>query len=123
MNFKQISNGQVKQIAAEISKRWKFENHGTYYNCIDTKTGQRSNDGGDKNFAHYYFSNAVERAYLKLIGEDYSYFDYQKHGVAKTEDRKSYTMCIACEIERLLCGFTTEGREMAKERLLNSQAV
>lgn len=122
-NFIQITKGQVKQIAAEISKRWKFENHGTYYNCIDTKTGQRSNDGGDKNFAHYYFSNAVECAYLKLISEDYSYFDWQKHGVAETEDRKSYAMCIACEIEKLLCGFTSECREMARERLLTSKTV
>ena len=96
MNYTQITNGQVKQMASEISKRWKFENHGSYYNCIDTKTGQRSNDGGAKNFAHYNFTNAIECAYL---------------------------MCISCQIEKLLCGFTHEGREMAYERLRNSQAA
>lgn len=123
MNYTQITNGQVKQMASEISKRWKFENHGSYYNCIDTKTGQRSNDGGAKNFAHYNFTNAVECAYLKLIGENYTYLDWQKHGVTETNDRRSYIMCISCQIEKLLCGFTHEGREMAYERLRNSQAA
>ncbi len=123
MNFNRITNGQVKQIAAEISKRWKFENHGIYYNCIDTKTGQESNRGGKHNFAHYSFTNAVEFAYLELIGKDYSYFDYQNSSVLESNDRKSYCMSIACEIEKLLCRFTHEGREMAHERLINSQAA
>lgn len=120
-NFKQITNAQVKQIAVEISKRWKFKNFGSYYNCIDTKTGQESNRGGDKNFAHYYFTNAVEFAYLKLIGEDYTYFDWQRHGVQETNDRKHYASCIAWKIEELLCGFTCEGRKTSYKTLIDEK--
>lgn len=123
MNFIQITNGQVKKIATQISKRWKFVNYGTYYNCIDTKTGQQSVMGGDKNFAHYHFKNAVESAYLKLIGEDYTYFDWARHGVHETNDRKGYVFCICNKIEELLCGFTSEGRVAAYNKLINTQAA
>jgi hypothetical protein len=120
MNFIKITNSQIQQIANEISKRWKFENFGSYYNCIDTKTGQESNQGGAGNFASYHFNNAVESLYLNLIGEDNLYFDWQKHGVKETNDRKDYVKCIAYEIEHILCEYTNKGRTLVYEKLLQS---
>jgi hypothetical protein len=103
--MKTITNSQLKEFAKEISKRWKFINYHCYYNCIDTKTGEESNRGGDKNFAYYNFRNAVQSMYLKSIGEDYSYFDWQKYGVAHQNKVESYCFKINAGIIELLCGF------------------
>jgi len=119
MQFKRITNGQVKQIAETISKRWKFVNHGSYYNCIDTKTRQSSNQGGDYNFATLYFHHAVESEYLKLIGEQTSYLDWQMYGVPATTDRKTYIFCIEWKVIELLCGFKDSGRDACYERLIS----
>lgn len=102
---KQITIGQVKKMALEISKRWGFVNHGTYYNCIDTKTGQQSTMGGDRNLASYHFECEVERLYLELIGENNLYFNWQSVGVNVSEARKNYVWKIKDEIVRHLCGF------------------
>lgn len=104
-NVKQITIGQVKQIALEVSKRWQFVNHKIYYNCIDTKTGQESNHGGRNNFASYHFLNFVESMYLQFINENNLYFDWQRHGVKETQDRKSYVFKIKNKVVNLLCGF------------------
>jgi len=110
--MKKISLKQVKQIASEISKRWKFVKHSSYYNCIDTKTGQESNVGGDYNFASYHFNNAVEAMYLSMIGENALYLDWSTVGVKESEERKSYIYKIRKEIVRLLCGFDFAGCEV-----------
>lgn len=104
-NSNRITVAQVKEIAKEISTRWTFVNHGSYYNCIDTKTGERSNDGGDGNFASYNFICRVETLYLKMIGKDYSYFDWQSQGVDETNERKNYIFSIRDKVVELLCGF------------------
>ena len=103
--MKTITVGQVKQIASEISKRWQFVNHSSYYNCIDTKTGQCSNQGGKYNFASYHFLNRVESMYLQLIGETALYFDWQSCGVENVNNRKNYVCRIKDEVVKLLCGF------------------
>lgn len=102
---KQISNGQVKQIALEISKRWNLVNRGVYYNVIDTKTGKSSIEGGDKNFASYSMYCKIEMMYLKMIGENALYFDWQSNGVEVSNNRKNYVFKIKDEVVRLLCGF------------------
>lgn len=110
---KQITIGQVKKIASEVSKRWKFVNHNSYYNCIDTKTGQKSNDGGDYNFASYYFDYKVECLYLEMIGENYNYLkDWQTYGVKETQERQRYMYKIQMEVIKLLCGFEVKKLEI-----------
>lgn len=106
--MKTITNRQVKEIAKEVSKRWRFVNHDSYYNCIDTKTGQQSNQGGDYNFASYHFMNKVEAMYLNFINENALYFDWQTNGVKETNERKSYVFRIENKVVELLCGFTTQ---------------
>ena len=103
--MKRITNGQVKQISAEIAKRWKFKNHGSYYTCTDTKTGQKSNEGGKYNFASYHFHFKVQEMYLKLIGENPTYMDWNSQGVKEVEERKYYVLRIKNRIVELLCGF------------------
>jgi hypothetical protein len=101
----QITLGQVKQIALEVSKRWKFVNHGSYYNCVDTKTKQSSNQGGNYNFASYNFWCKVELMYLAFIGENSLYFDWQLNGVDVSNNRKIYVYKITEEVVKMLCGF------------------
>lgn len=107
-NFKRITQGQVKQIALEISKRWKFVNYGNYYNCIDTKTNQQSISGGDYNFASYHFQNKIESQYLKLINENSLYFDWSQAGVKVTEERKMYLLKVRYKVIHILCGFVSD---------------
>ena len=102
---KELTDNQIKDIAKSISKRWEFENHHTHYNCIDTKTGKHSNNGGDKNFASYFFNNSVQRHWLECIGEKPSYFDWQLHGVNETNQRQSYQFELQRRIVEILCGF------------------
>ena len=105
-DMKRITIGQVKVIAKEISKRWQFVNHGSYYNCIDKKTGQESNHGGDYNFASYWFKNKVEDMYLHMIAEDTRY----TRSCTEKDKRQRwlYLYKIQKEVVRLLCGFTGE---------------
>lgn len=105
---KQITKGQVKQIALEISKRWNLVNRNSYYNVIDTKTGQSSIAGGDKNFSSYYMDCKIEFMYLQMIGETALYFDWQTNGVDISNNRKNYVFKIKDEVVRLLCGFNIE---------------
>lgn len=100
-----ITLGQVKQIAKRASVRFKFYNHGTWFNCIDTQTGQNSSEGGDYNFASYNFKNFVEHEYLQMIGEDALYFDWFTVGVSVSEERKSYVLKIKNKVINLLCGY------------------
>lgn len=94
-----------KQIALEISKRWNLVNRVDYYNVIDTKTGQSSIEGGDKNFASYSMYCKIEMMYLQMIGENALYFDWQPNGVEVSNNRKNYVFKINDEVVRLLCGF------------------
>lgn len=105
---KQITNGQVKQIALEISKRWKLQNRGTYYNVIDTKTGKSSIEGGDKNFSSYHMYCKIESMYLHLIDENALYFDWVTSGVECSLDRKNYAFKIKYKVVELICGFQTK---------------
>ena len=105
---KQITKGQVKQIAAEISKRWNLVNRNSYYNVIDTKTGICSIEGGDKNFSSYYMYCKIEYLYLQMIGENALYFDWKINGVDTSNNRKNYVFKIKDEVVRLLCGFSIE---------------
>jgi len=99
--MKTITIGQVKEIAKTISKRWKFVNRGSYYNCIDTKTGQQSIQGGDYNFASYWFKNKVEDMYLAMIGEDTRYT--RSCSERDKRERRQYLYRIQNEVIRLLC--------------------
>ena len=105
---KQITKGQVKQIAREISKRWNIINKNSYYNVIDTKTGQSSIEAGDKNFSSYYMYCNIEFMYLKMIGENSLYFDWQSTGVDISNNRKNYIFKIKDEVVRLLCGYSVK---------------
>lgn len=102
---KQISIGQVKQIAFEVSKRWNLINRNSYYNVIDTKTGKSSIEGGDKNFSSYHMYCKIEFMYLQMIGENALYFDWQSNGVEVSNNRKNYVFKIKDEVVSLLCGF------------------
>lgn len=115
-----ITPEQIEQISNTIGKRWTLENFGNYYNIIDTKTGQHSNNGGDYNFASYHMKNAIETAYLNLIGKNSLYLDWQTSGVDETNKRKSYISCIVWKVEELLCGFTDDARKAATERIMKS---
>jgi len=103
---KQITKGKVKQIALEISKRWNLVNRNSYYNVIDTKTGQSSIEGGNINFSSYYMYCKIEFMYLQMIGENALYFDWQTNGVDISNNRKNYVFKIKDEVVRLLCGFS-----------------
>ena len=105
MNLIKITVGQVKQITLDVSKRWEFKNHNSYYNCIDNKTGQQSNDGGNYNFAHYHFQNFVEYKYLQMINKNSLYLDWQTVGVDNSNSRKTYIKEIQYKVVELLCGF------------------
>ena len=106
--IKRITKGQVKQIALEISKRWNIVNHNTYYNVIDTKTGQSSIEGGNKNFSSYYMYCKIESMYLQMIAENAWYFDWQINGVDISHNRRTYVFKIKDEVVKLLCGFSVK---------------
>ena len=103
--IKRITHGQVRVIALEISKRWNLSNRGSYYNVTDTKTGQSSIEGGDKNFSSYYMYCQIEYIYLQMIEENALYFDWQSNGVEVSNKRKNYVFRIKDEVVKLLCGF------------------
>jgi hypothetical protein len=107
---KQITIGQVKQIAQLVAKKFDFVNHGTHYNIIDKKTRQSSNQGGKRNFVYGDFANLVEFEYLNLISENGLYFDWFIHGVDISQNRKSYVYRIEYKIVELLCGFKQEAK-------------
>ncbi len=111
---KRISNGQVKEIANQISKRWKFDNHNSYFNCIDVETGQRSNDGGDYNFASKRFNDRVESLYLNMIGENSLYFQWSEVGVTESNERKTYLMKIQYKVVFLLCGYKSKSPALSE---------
>lgn len=102
-NTKQLTVGQVKLIAKDVAKRWKFVNRGSYYNCIDTQTGQQSILGGKYNFASYYFHNRVERMYVEMVGEDLRYTNSCSN--SEKIERQSYLFKIQREVIKILCGF------------------
>ena len=101
----QITLGQVKQIALEISQKYEIVNRGTYYNVIDKKTRQCSIEGGDGNLVSYSFYSLVEYTYLKLINENGLYFDWQTYGVEVTLERKNYAFKIKDKVVELLSGY------------------
>ena len=100
--MKTLTSTQVQEIASQIAQRWEFIDYGSYYNCIDTKTGQRSNNGGDYNFSHYNFHNMVEVLFLSSVGEKYNYFDWQLNGVSESNERKGYIFNLCREIVDIL---------------------
>lgn len=102
---KQITLGQVKQIALEVSKKFDIVNRGTYYNIIDKKTRKCSIEGGKHNLVSYQLYCMVESAYLKFIGETPLYFDWQSCGVNTTLERKNYAFKIKDKVVELLCAY------------------
>ena len=103
--IKTLTEAQISAIAVNVSDRWQFTNYGSYYNITDTKTGQRSNDGGDRNFASYNLHNSITSLYLKAIGETYSYLDWQVNGVAFTNEIQAYLFRINLSVVKILCGY------------------
>lgn len=101
----QITLGQVKQIALEVSKKYEVVNRGTYYNIIDKKTRKCSIEGGSQNFVSGSFYCLVEYVYLKLINENGLYFDWQTHGVDITLERKNYAFKIKDKVVEILSGY------------------
>ncbi len=98
MDKKQITLGQVKQIALEVSQKYEIVNRGNYYNIIDKKTRQCSIEGGDKNLVSHTLFCIVQSAYLKLINENALYFDWQMNGVGVTNDRKNYNLATIMKL-------------------------
>lgn len=103
--IKQITLGQVKQIALEVLKNFELTSNGTYYNIIDKKTRKCSIQGGDKNLTYCDFYELIEYNYLCFVGENGLYFDWQTNGVHSTLDRKNYVYKIQSKIVELICGF------------------
>lgn len=103
-----VTIGQVKQIAKLVSEKFEFVNHGSYYNIINKKTRQCSNQGGRNNLVYGHFCNLVEFEYLNMICENGLFFDWQIHGVDISNERKSYVYRIQYKVVELLCGFKTE---------------
>lgn len=102
---KQITLGQVKQIALEVSQKFEVVNRGTYYNIIDKKTRKCSIEGGDSNSVSGSFYSLVEYIYLKFINENGLYFDWQTYGVDVTLERKNYAFKIKDKVVELLSGY------------------
>ena len=102
---KQITVGQVKQIALELSKKFELVNRGDYYNIINRKTRQCSIQGGDKNNTYGSFFNLIEQTYLQLINENAFYFMWDINGVDATNERKNYVFKIQDKVVELLCGY------------------
>ena len=101
----QITIGEVKKIASLVSKKYELVNRDIYYNIIDKKTRQSSIEGGDKNLVSSHLYQLVEFEYLKIIGENGLFFDWQVNGVNTTLERKSYVFKIKNKIVELLCGY------------------
>lgn len=101
----QITLGQVKQIALEVSKKYEIVNRGIYYNVIDKKTRKCSIEGGKGNFVSYHLYCMVESFYLKFINENAMYFDWQTYGVNVTLERKNYVFQIQNKVVELLSGY------------------
>jgi hypothetical protein len=101
----QITLGQVKQIALEVSQKYEIVNRGTYYNIIDKKTRQCSIEGGDGNLVSYNLFCIVQSAYLKFINENALYFDWKTCGVDISLERKHYTFKIKDKVVQILCGY------------------
>jgi hypothetical protein len=102
---KQITLGQVKQIALEVSKHYELTSNGTYYNIIDKKTRKCSIQGGDKNLTYGDFYNLIEYSYRGIIAENGLYFDWQTNGVNVSLNRKKYVYKIQSKIVEIICGF------------------
>ena len=103
----QITLGQVKHIALEVSKKFELVNRGIYYNIINKKTRQCSIQGGGKNLTFGSFLNLIEYSYLQLINENGLYFAWDQHGVDVTKKRKEYLFKIHYKVVELLCGYKT----------------
>lgn len=101
----QITLGQVKQIAKEVSKKYEVINRGTYYNIIDKKTRKCSIEGGSQNLVSGSFYSLIEYLYLKLINENGLYFDWQTYGVDITLERKNYAFKIKYKVVEILSGY------------------
>jgi hypothetical protein len=101
----QITLGQVKQIALEVSKSYELINRGTYFNCIDRKTRQSSLEGGRSNLVYAHLCGVVRSMYLSFIESDGNYFDWQLFGVQESNNRKEYLMKVEQKVVELLCGF------------------
>ena len=104
--IKQITLGQVKQIALEVSKKYEIVNKGTYYNIIDKKTRKCSIEGGKHNLVSYNLYCIIENSYLKFINENALYFDWQSYGVNITLERKNYAFKIKDKVVELLSGYS-----------------
>ena len=102
---KQITIGQVKQIALEISENFELVNRGNYYIVIDKKTRQSSLQGGRNNLVSYSMNSVIEFTYLNLINENGNYFDWSINGVDVTKERHAYVFKIKQKIVELLCGY------------------
>jgi len=63
----QITLGQVKQIALEVSQKFEVVNKGTYYNVIDKKTRKCSIEGGDSNLVSGSFIHLSNTPTLNLL--------------------------------------------------------
>lgn len=103
---KQITLGQVKQIALQVSQKFEIVNRGTYYNVIDKKTRRCSIECGDRNLVSYKMYCIVENAYLNFINENALYFDWQIYGVDITLERKNYVFKIKDKVVELLSGYS-----------------
>lgn len=103
--IKQITLGQVKQIALEVSKKFELVNRGIYYNIIDKKTRQCSIQGGDKNLTFFRLYDLIRYSYLQLINENDLYFAWDVNGVENTNQRKEYVYKIQYKVVELLCGY------------------
>jgi len=101
----QITLGQVKQIAAQVSEKFSLVNRGTYYNVIDIKTGKSSIEGGKGNLTSYFMDDLIQYLYLQMIGENGLYLDWQINGVDISNERKNYIIKIKIKIVELICGY------------------
>jgi len=105
MTIKQITNGQVKQIAGAVAEKFELVNRVNYFNIINKKTRQCSIQGGSQNLVFGSFYNLIEYTYLQLINEDGLYFDWQTNGVDQANHRKEYVYKIQYKVVEILCGY------------------
>lgn len=103
-----ITLGQVKQIANELSKSYKVENRGSYFNIIDRKTNQSSIEGGKYNLVSYKFQNIVQKMILDFCNKPHSEFDWFTVGVDISNENESYWFKVYYKVIELICGFKTK---------------
>lgn len=98
----EITIGQVKEIAKEVSVRFEVKCKGDYYNVIDRKTRKSSIEGGDKNLTYYSFFDLIRFLTLKFSGKTSSELDWSCVGVDVSDNNQSYLFKIKDKIVELI---------------------